>query len=198
MKLTLAAKNEALQVILKKAFAPKFNKMLEAATAEFVSYLHNEHAHFFKAIADKNINQYIAYGFGCNLEVPHDREEKYVDFVRPCYGLKSYLPEHSHEYHAKHNRVCMHIGGDIKRPHSLTTFHTTVPKNYFKTWNDYIAAQSTLSRLFDSYSTVEKLVLDFPEYSSYFPKNAPVKKNLPMVQVGEIRGNLSALGIPAE
>jgi len=198
MKLTLTAKTEALGVILRKAFAPKFDKMLEVATAEFVSYLHNVHPHFFKALADPNISPYMSWGFGCRLKVPQEHGEGSVDMVQPVYGSVSYLPDSNRYYHTKHDQVRIMISQDIQRPTALIEFHPTLPKDYFSTWNDYIAAQKTLSVLFNSYTTVEKLIADFPEYSIYFPKDTPIKKNLPMVQVGEIRGSLSALGIPGE
>jgi len=198
MKLTIQAKNDALASILKKVFAPKFDKMLQVATVEFVSYLNREHSKFFEALKDPGIAPYLGWGFGCVLFVPHATEESYLQLVRPEFGLRCQLPEHKWDNNSKHNRIQMDVSQDIKRPHTVTEFYPTLPKNYYKTWDDYIKAQATLSKLFNSYTTVEKLLADFPEYESYFTKDKTVKKSLPMIQVGEIRGSLSALGIPAE
>jgi len=198
MKLTIKAKNDALASILKKVFSPQFDRMLENVTEEFKQYLDREHSKFFEALKDPDIAHYLSWGFGCHMFVLHDTNESYVRFVRPVYGLRTNLPEHKWDDLWKNNRIPMNISDDIQRPSNVTEFYPIVPKNYYTTWAAYIDAQATLSKLFDSYTTVEKLLADFPEYESYFVKDQPVKKNLLMVQVGEIRGTLSSLGVPSE
>lgn len=196
MKLTKQAKLEAISHILKKSFEHRFDKVHEDACKQFEDYLKREHSAFFEALADPRIALYIATGFGCHLNVPN--ADKYAYLARPMYGLHSSLPENTWVSTYKHNRVELMVSSDVKRPHFLTKFTINPHSDYYTAWDDYIKAQKCLTDLFAAYTTTDKLIADFPEYKDYLPEKEIIKKNLPVVQVGKIRGELSALGIPSE
>jgi len=197
MKLKQSDRTQMLADILRDAFAARFQKMHDDINDEFKKFVDDDHAAFIEALGDVNVAPYIAKGFGATCLLPHHKEEKYVEFCRPMWGLKTYLPDSSYCYHNRSNRIQLIISSDIVRPHFLTEFYSTLPDDYFKAWEDYTTAQPILSALLNGYTTVEKLLADFPEYKKYVPEIPPTK-NLPVVMVGELRGQLSALGIPAE
>ena len=199
MKLTKQAKLEAISHILKKSFEHRFDKVHEDACKQFEDYLKREHSAFFEALADPRIVRYIATGFGCHLIVPHPSSgDQYMYLSRPIYGLNSSMPENTWVRAYKLNVIELVVSSDVKRPHFLTKFTINPHSDYYTAWDDYIKAQKCLTDLFAAYTTTDKLIADFPEYKDYLPEKETIKKNLPVVRVGKIRGELSALGIPSE
>lgn len=195
MKLKQSDRAKMLADILRDTFAERFQKMHDAINEEFKEFVAKDHSPFIDALTDLNLSPYIAEGFGATCIVPHHEKDIYVDFCRTMWGLKTYLPDGTYDHHHRHNRISLMISSDIVRPHFLTEFYSTVPNDYFKAWEDYTDAQSILSALLNGYMTVEKLLADFPEYKKYVPEMPPTK-NLPAVVIGELRGKLSALGVP--
>lgn len=186
-----------LEAILRDAFAPRFQKMHDEINEEFRKFVADDHAEFVAALNNPAISTYIAFGVGAKSHIPHYREERYVNLCRPMWGYKTSPPDSLYEYHQLKHRLELRLSDDIKRPQFLSVFHSTTPDDYYKTWSDYTEAQAVLSALLNSYSTVEKLIVDFPEYAKYVPELPPTK-NLPVVVVSEVRGKLTALGVPVE
>ncbi len=127
-------------------------------------------AEFVAALNNPAISTYIAFGVGAECRVT--------------------------EHQPKH-RLELRLSDDIKRPQFLSVFYAVASDDYYKAWADYTKAQAVLSELLNSYSTVEKLIVDFPEYAKYVPELPPAK-NLPIVVVSELRGKLTALGVPVK
>jgi hypothetical protein len=196
--LKISDRTEILRIVLTKAFEPKFNTIRDRIKAQVQAQLVKDHPHFCALLARPESAQYLAVGKIRNVLFTVDGV--LVSAGKPRFGLVCSLPM-SRYYYTNSDAPYSSISDDDTVVPScwreLTVNDKRLTALYIKTWADYSAAQSKLWSLLNSYTSQEKLAVDFPEYAR-FAEKPESKVKLPVVIVKDVREELAKLGVPAK
>lgn len=180
MKLTKTMRTEVLTKVLKEAFEPKFNDLQKRLVQYARLWVQEHHPIFVELLARKDSREYLHTKHFYWLQID-DARASYPEYGIGYYGDDIKINEVTIPYHAKG---------------SLTVEDAELIKIYNTLHEQYREAYTELHSVLYSYSSREKLLADFPEYSKYLP--VPTVTALPAVIPSEARAKLSALGIPAD
>lgn len=186
---------EILRIVLTKSFEPRFNEVLAAIKQAVKDKMVKDHPNFHKAYADEAVRPYLATSQAGSTFFPELNQAR---AARPVFGKSSRMP--TDYYHLDRERYKMLYDADTIVPnamHEIRIEDDATTALYAKAWADYESAYDTLAALLNSYSTQEKLDVDFPEFAKHLPTPA-AKMKLPAVIVKDVRKALSKLGVPAK
>lgn len=192
--LKITDRQEVLERVLREAFKPKFDAILEEVKTLLISHLNQKHPVFMEMLSDKQKRHYMAVSHTDRLYIGERR------CAYPIYGKNASMPQPHHFIYRSDEYAAMTLK-DVNIPMSMNEFiideKAELFKTYSATWKAYSEAYKELSGLLNSYRSRDKFEKDFPEYKDYLPA-LEVKKQLPQVIASEVRGKLSSLGIPAK
>lgn len=180
MKLTKTMRTEVLTKVLKEVFEAKFNDLQKRLVEYARQWLQEKHPVFVELLARKDAREYLA------------TKHFYWLIIN---DIKAYCPEYGVGYYGDDIKI-----DEVTIPYHVNSSLTIKDDLLIETYNtlheQYREAYSELHSILFSYSSREKLLADFPEYSKYLP--VPTITALPAVIPSEARAKLSALGIPAD
>lgn len=193
-KLTKHMRAEFVGEALKSTFEPRFDALKEKLEPLVKKMVEDQHPHFVRAHADKNIRKYMAIS---------DSET-----VRLC-GVLVIEPNNSgvkiQERHVTEGRTsysygltCMHfqVANPAYQRTDINITDEALTAEYKGIWADYFVAQETLSSTIAAYATVEKFSADFPALVQFLPV-APSTVRALAVRVEDVTEKLANVGIPA-
>lgn len=179
--LTKKMREEIKFGVLRKKFEASFKLLAETGQQEFDKVARELHPTFFKAIEDKALIPYLGVAINCAVQI---QCEHVTDFNIPRFfddgttDIKRVYPS-----------------PNVKYPSSMQ-WHTLkgdeIVKYYSFTWDSYRKSKKLLTNTLAAYTTVEKLLNDFPEFEEFVSYS---KTNLPAVIVKDARANLTSLGL---
>jgi len=174
MKLTKTDKSFLIEKVLRETFKAKFDEWEKRIKEQVQAKIFADHPVFERLIKDKDCNRY--------LRITHPT-------VR-VNGVVPRVPDYEHSY------VTYEVSfRDVDEPYFMD-YVRLEDKDYDVLCDQYTDAHSALTRMLNSYTSREKFLVDFPEYKDYLP--TVEKAGLPAIVPSQIRGELSALGIPAK
>lgn len=180
MKLTKTMRTEVLTKVLKEVFEPKFNDLKKRLVEYARQWLQENHPVFVELLARKDSREYL-------------HTKHFYRLLIDDAGI--FYPEYGIGYYGDNINI-----NEVTVPYHVNSSLTIEDPDIIKTYNDlheqYRQACTELHSVLYSYSSREKLLADFPEYSKYLP--VPTVAALPAVIPSEARAKLSALGIPAD
>lgn len=180
MKLTKTMRTEMLTKVLKEVFEPKFNDLQKRLVEYARLWVQEHHPIFVELLARKDSREYL--------------HTKYFYWLI-INDARAYYPEYGIGYYGDYIKI-----NEVTVPYHVASSFAINDPDIIKTYNtlheQYREAYTELHSILYSYSSREKLLADFPEYSKYLP--IPTITALPAVIPSKSRAKLSALGIPAD
>ena len=193
-KLTKDMRAKFVGAALKSTFEPRFDALKKKLFQLVKKMVAEQHPHFVRAHADKNIRQYMAISESVTVKLGG------VNAVEPNDYVIEVREEYVQSGHASYSRGIAYVRPQIENPAYQTTDTNITDEalvaEYKSIWADYFVAQETLTSAIAAYTTVENFSTDFPTLVQFLPAMPSPVRAL-AVRVEDVTEKLASIGIPA-
>lgn len=202
-RITNAQRNEFLESVLRSTFEPRFEALWAKVDALAADEVNLQHPHWIRGRKDKGLLPYMPASGGVEVRflLADSGESSGIRARRPLAWSGVARKAFYSGYIGRDTALRLE---DRKSPVSTPLYIAVsllisdkeLCDEYASVWNDFYAAQETLTATIHAYNNREKFESDFPDLSKHLPKPAKVVGTAVAVQVGDVMAKLAKVGIP--